>query len=129
MIIDLSTALHKTRLLLRRAAMLVDNCCIFLMDHTPYFTDTHAVLVRNDSSFKHRISTSVLSLPEGKGQPHVFTAFRRHIWWQTPVEVGGTFAFGHAGRHGCVPRASQTAEFEARAVTESLHSQHVSFLL
>lgn len=34
-----------------------------------------------------------------------------------PTE-GGTFAFGHAWRHRCVPGASQTAEFVAGAVTE-----------
>ena len=41
--------------------MLAHDCCIFLMDHTLYFTDMHAVIVRNDLSFKHCISISVSS--------------------------------------------------------------------
>lgn len=41
--------------------MLVHDCYIFLMDHTLYFTDMHAVIIRNDLSFKHCISISVLS--------------------------------------------------------------------
>lgn len=104
--------------------MLAHDCWTFLMDHTLYFTDMHAVIVRNDLSFKHCISISVLSQSLDEKVNPIYSRCSADTYGGGCQQKGGGGGISsrHAGPRRRFPGASQTAELEAGAVTERLHS-------